>query len=82
MKFTRCGKTCCRCLTRRQRDAQLRKIGNYKFEQFEIIPLFDVYIEVMVNPKIVEDWPFSGWDGGDIGHTCLISACKQEKPCK
>jgi ABC-type transport system substrate-binding protein len=64
------------------RDAQLRKIGNYKFEQFEIIPLFDVYIEVVVNPKIVEDWPFSGWDGGDIGHTFLISACKQDKPCK
>ena len=22
------------------------------------------------------------WDGGDLGHTFLISACKQEKPCK
>jgi ABC-type transport system substrate-binding protein len=65
-----------------ERDAQLRKIGNYKFEQFEIIPLFDVYIEVVVNPKFVNDWPFSGWDGGDIGHTFLISACKQDKPCK
>ena len=63
-------------------DAQLRKIGNYKFEQFEIIPLFDVFIEVIVDPKIVADWPFSGWDGGDVGHTWLISACKQEKPCK
>jgi peptide/nickel transport system substrate-binding protein len=65
-----------------QRDAQLRKIGNYKFEQFELIPLFDVYIEVVVDPKIVADWPFSGWDGGDVGHTFLISACKQGKPCK
>jgi peptide/nickel transport system substrate-binding protein len=65
-----------------QRDAQLRKIGNYKFEQFEIIPLFDVYIEVVVDPKVVDDWPFSGWDGGDLGHTFLIKACKQEKPCK
>jgi ABC-type transport system substrate-binding protein len=63
-------------------DAQLRKIGNYKFENFEIMPLFDVYIEVVVNPKIVKDWPFSGWDGGDIGHTFLISACKQATPCK
>ena len=53
-------------------DAQLRKIGNYKFENFEIIPLFDVYIEVVVNPKIIQDWPFSGWDGGDVGHTYLI----------
>jgi len=63
-------------------DEQLRKIGNYKFENFEIVPLFDVYIEVVVNPKIINDWPFSGWDGGDVGHTFLISACKQEKPCK
>jgi peptide/nickel transport system substrate-binding protein len=66
----------------KEADAQLRKIGNYKFENFEIIPLFDVYIEVVVNPKIINDWVFSGWDGGDIGHTFLISACKQEKPCK
>jgi ABC-type transport system substrate-binding protein len=64
------------------RDAQLRKIGNYKFENFETIPLFDVFIEVVVDPKIVRDWPFPGWDGGDVGHTWRIMACKQEKPCK
>jgi peptide/nickel transport system substrate-binding protein len=64
------------------RDAQLRKIGNYKFENFEVIPLFNVYIEVIVDPKIVADWPFPGWDGGDVGHTSLIQACKQEKPCR
>jgi ABC-type transport system substrate-binding protein len=63
-------------------DELLRKIGNYKFENFETIPLFDVRIEIIVNPKVVADWPFSGWDGGDMGHTWLISACKQEKPCK
>jgi ABC-type transport system substrate-binding protein len=65
----------------KQVDAQLRKIGNYKFENFEIIPLFHVYIEVVVDPKIVDDWAFPGWDGGDIGHTWRITACKQEKPC-
>jgi peptide/nickel transport system substrate-binding protein len=63
-------------------DAQLRKIGNYKFEQFETIPLFDVYIEVIVAPTIVADWPFPGWDGGDVGHTWLLKACKQAKPCQ
>ncbi len=63
-------------------DELLRKIGNYKFENFESIPLFGVPIEVVVDPKILADWPFSGWDGGDLGHTFLISACKQEKPCK
>ena len=63
-------------------DALLRKIGNYKFENFETIPLFGVPIEVVVDPKIIEDWAFSGWDGGDLGHTWLIKACKQEKLCK
>jgi len=63
-------------------DELLRKIGNYKFENFESIPLFGVPIEVVADPKIIADWPFSGWDGGDMGHTFLISACKQEKPCK
>ena len=51
------------------RDAQWRKIGNYTFEDFAIIPLFDVGIEVVVAPKVIDDWAFSGWDGGDIGHT-------------
>jgi ABC-type transport system substrate-binding protein len=64
------------------RDAQLRKIGNYKFENFETIPLFNVFIEVVVDPNIVEDWAFPGWDGGDIGHTWLIKACKQPTPCR
>jgi ABC-type transport system substrate-binding protein len=63
-------------------DAQLRKIGNYKFENFEIMPLFDVFIEVIMDPRVVEDWAFPGWDGGDIGHTWLIKACKQDKACK
>ena len=64
------------------RDAQLRKIGTYKFENFETIPLFNVFIEVIVDPKIVADWPFPGWDGGDIGHTWLIQACKQAAACR
>ncbi len=66
----------------KQMEAQLRKIGNYKFEQFETMPLFDVFIEVIMDPKVVADWPFPGWDGGDIGHTWLLQACKQDKPCK
>jgi hypothetical protein len=47
-------------------DEQLRKIGNYKFENFEIIPPFDVGIEAIVDPKIVCGLAFPGWDGGDI----------------
>jgi peptide/nickel transport system substrate-binding protein len=63
-------------------DTLLRKIGNYKFENFETIPLFTVHIEVVVDPKIVDDWAFPGWDGGDLGHTWRITACKQEQPCQ
>ncbi|MGE3537532.1 MAG: ABC transporter substrate-binding protein [Candidatus Tectimicrobiota bacterium] len=63
-------------------DEQLRKIGNHKFAQFETIPLFNVFIEVIVDPKIVADWPFSGWDGGDVGHTWLIKACTEATACK
>ena len=66
----------------KQRDQLLRKIGNYKFENFEIIPLFHVRIGVIVDPKVVGDWAFPGWDGGDIGHVWRITACKQDKPCK
>jgi len=62
--------------------ANRTQLANYKFEQFEIIPPFDLFIEVVVDPTIIEDWPFAGWDGGDMGHTFLISACTQEKPCK
>jgi hypothetical protein len=50
--------------------------------QFEIMPLFAVFIEVVVDPSIVDDWAFPGWDGGDIGHTWRITACKQEKSCR
>ena len=48
----------------------------------EIIPLFDVYIEVVIDPKFVDEWPFPVRAGGDLGHTWRITACKQEKPCK
>ena len=65
-----------------ERDKQLREIGNIKFNSFEILPFFEVFIEVIVNPDIVDDWAFPGWDGGDIGHTWLITACKQVNPCR
>ncbi len=64
-----------------KRDDILRKIGNYKFENFETIPLFHVFIEVIMDPNIVSDWVFPGWDGGDIGHTWRIYACKEDGPC-
>ena len=78
MKFTRCGKRSCSLLTR-WHGTQLRKIGNYKFISRSCPS--SMGIEVVVDPKVIDGWAFSGWDGGDIGHTWLITACKQEKPC-
>ena len=63
------------------RDALLREIGNIKFENFENIPLFEVFIEAILDPNIVDNWIFPGWDGGDVGHTWLIYACKTTDPC-
>ena len=65
-----------------KRDEILRKIGNIKYESFENVPLFEVYIEVIYDPNIVKTWTFPGWDGGDIGHTWLIEACKTADPCR
>jgi hypothetical protein len=71
--------------TRGALPSRLRRVPSQRrgaqSRPFEIIPLFDVFIEVVMDPKIVEDWPFSGWDGGDLGHTWLIKVCKQET-CK
>ncbi len=64
-----------------ERDAILREIGNVKFEQFENVPMFEVFIEAILDPNIVDNWIFPGWDGGDVGHTWLITACKTEDPC-
>ena len=65
-----------------ERDALLREIGNIKFNSVENIPFFEVFIEVIMDPAIVDDWVFPGWDGGDIGHTWRITACKQVNPCR
>ena len=65
-----------------ERDKLLRQIGNIKFEQFENIPMFEVFIEAILDPNIVDNWIFPGWDGGDIGHTWLITACKTPDPCR
>jgi len=58
------------------------RLATTSSKNFETIPLFDLFIEVIVDPKIVADWPFPGWDGGDVGHTWRIMACKRDKPCR
>jgi hypothetical protein len=37
--------------------------------------------EVLMAPKIVDEWPSLGRDGSAPGHTQRITACKQGKAC-
>ena len=61
-----------------QRNVQLQKIGNYKFEQFEIIP----------SRCSLKWWQTqrSSQTGrspvGTVGPHTPATACKQEQPCK
>jgi hypothetical protein len=55
---------------------------NYKFEPLECTHLFKVFIEVVADPKIVDERAFPAWDDGDLGHKWRITACTQEQPSK
>ena len=59
---------------RRQRIAQ--EIGDHLFEEFAAIPLFWLYNEVAVNPKVVAEWTYPGLGGGRSTHYHLLKAAK------
>jgi ABC-type transport system substrate-binding protein len=58
----------------RQRIAQ--EIGDHLFEEFSAIPLFWLYNEVAVNPKVVAEWTYPGLGGGRSTHYHLLQAAK------
>jgi peptide/nickel transport system substrate-binding protein len=58
----------------RQRIAQ--EIGDHLFEEFTAIPLFWLYNEVAVNPKVVAEWTYPGLGGGRSTHYHLLKAAK------
>jgi ABC-type transport system substrate-binding protein len=65
-----------------KRDQLQREIGTYKLEQFEEVALFFYFIEMVVDPAIVDQWPFPGSDGANHGHYDLITACTKPTPCR
>jgi ABC-type transport system substrate-binding protein len=58
----------------RQRIA--RAIGDHLYEEFATIPLFWLYNEVAVNPKVVAEWTYPGLGGGRSTHYHLLKATK------
>jgi ABC-type transport system substrate-binding protein len=61
-------------VTQPERDQVLLQMGDIKFYHHEWMPLFWVPIELIVDPEIICDWPFPGWEGGDLGSNELIQA--------
>ena len=59
-----------------ERNELGRQVFNYLFEQYNDIPLFEVYTEIAVNPEMVADWTFPGVTSAGIGHWHLIEAAR------
>jgi ABC-type transport system substrate-binding protein len=43
-----------------EQDQLLREIGNHLFDEYATLPLFWLYTEFVVNPKVVADYKTSG----------------------
>lgn len=64
-----------------ERDRIQRDMGNFLYDSYAYIPLVYIFIEFVVNPDIVDQWPFPGSDGANYGHFDLITACTTSGPC-
>jgi ABC-type transport system substrate-binding protein len=60
----------------KERDRLARQIGDHLFENFASIPLYWLFFEVVVNPKVVADWTFPGTVQGVWSHWALLKAAK------
>ena len=55
-----------------ERDRIARTVFNYLFEQYNDIPLFQVFTQIAINPDVVSGWQFPGVTSSGIGHYHLI----------
>ncbi len=54
----------------------LKKIGEWGYSNYWDIPLWYVPLEVMVNPKVVDNWQYPGSANGGWSHFDTITAAK------
>ncbi len=59
-----------------ERDQIAREIFNYLFEQYNDIPLFEVFTQVAINPEVVAGWQFPGVTSSGISHWHLVEAAE------
>lgn len=58
------------------RDRLAREVGDHLFAQFPDIPLFWLFNEIVVDPKVVAEWIYPGTGGGRTTHFHLLKAAK------
>ena len=56
------------------RDRIFREIGDHMYDNFAAMPLHWLFIQVAVNPEIVEDYKFPGTAGWNFSHMETITA--------
>ena len=59
-----------------KRDKLAREIFNYGFDNYIVVPLFQVYSDVVVNPDTIAGWTFPGNAGSVVSHWELIKAAR------
>ena len=59
-----------------KREALWRQAGDLQYAEYMNINLFQLPVEVMVNPKVVSDWAFPGAISGAYTHMFNIKAAK------
>jgi peptide/nickel transport system substrate-binding protein len=59
-----------------ERERLAREAGDYLFEEFAEIPLFNFQFQVVVNPRVVGDWKFPGNTSGAVSNFNLIKAAR------
>ena len=59
-----------------ERERLAREAGDYLFEEFAEIPLFNFQFQVVVNPRVVDDWKFPGNTSGAVSNFNLIKAAR------
>ena len=59
-----------------ERDQIARRMFNYLFEQYNDIPLFEVFTRIPYNPEVVSGWQFPGVTTAGYSHYHLIKAAR------
>ena len=59
------------------REQCAREAGDYMFEEYTSVPLFQVTFDITVNPEFIESWVYPGVGSAHPTHVHLIKACPE-----